>query len=335
MGKEQPREKTWRSAGLVLIVVVALVVGWFVGRGSRPGPPTPPATGTVTPANPEVPELQPETPVPPTAEQALQRFQQGESVFIENRGQWEAAQILFALDSQGANVGVTAEGPRFQLFRREPAPNGETAEVPPEPPPRRADRDEGPPMVTHMHEFGVRFPGAKVVTPEGETKSERVFHYQKGKPENWRQNVPSWLTVCYRGLYPGVDLRLRGRRSALKYEFIVAPGADWRPIQLRYTEIDRLELAADGHLTIHLAEGWPPLTDAPPIVYQEVAGERRELAAACRLVDDHTVTFTITGDVDPALPLIIDPCWDWSPAALPSSEDRHLSKHRTLRGNER
>jgi len=69
--------------------------------------------------------------LPPEAKTTVERFQAGPSVFIENRGQWDHDSILFALDSQGANVGLTAEGPRFQLFRREPRIGPAPAPEPP------------------------------------------------------------------------------------------------------------------------------------------------------------------------------------------------------------
>ena len=51
----------------------------------------------------------------PTAQAKIQQFMAGDSVFIENAGQWPNF-IRFALDSRGANVGITDQGPRFQLF---------------------------------------------------------------------------------------------------------------------------------------------------------------------------------------------------------------------------
>ena len=53
----------------------------------------------------------------PEARVKMQQFMEGDSVFIENAGQWPDSSIKFALDSRGANVGLTDRGPRFQLFR--------------------------------------------------------------------------------------------------------------------------------------------------------------------------------------------------------------------------
>jgi len=52
-----------------------------------------------------------------------------------------------------------------------------------------------------------------------------------GDRANQLQNVPSYEVAAYEGLYDGIDLDIRGLRSRLKYEFRVAPGADYRRMQ--------------------------------------------------------------------------------------------------------
>ncbi len=49
-----------------------------------------------------------------------EKFMQSSGVFIENRGQWPDETIRFVLSSHGVNAGLTDEGPRFQMFQREP-----------------------------------------------------------------------------------------------------------------------------------------------------------------------------------------------------------------------
>jgi hypothetical protein len=46
-------------------------------------------------------------PNPQSSLAAVQQFQKGPSVFIENQGQWAGESIRFALDGSGANVGLT------------------------------------------------------------------------------------------------------------------------------------------------------------------------------------------------------------------------------------
>jgi len=51
-------------------------------------------------------------------------------------------------------------------------------------------------------------------------------------PARWRTNVPTYAKLEYEGVYPGVDLVYYGNQGQLEYDFIVAPGANPRSIQL-------------------------------------------------------------------------------------------------------
>jgi len=281
---------------------------------------------------------QPDAEARAKARPVLERFQQSPAVFIENQGQWEDASMRFAMNAMGANTGLTGQGVRFQLFQREAeqpiGPIGQIGQI------RQMDMRTHREAVrgatvrgaTKMKEFGIRFEGARAVAPAGDGKSEQVFHFRRGEQARWRENVPSWDAAVYRGLWEGVDLRVTGRRTGVKYEFLVSPGADWRKIRLRYEGVEGLNLRADGSLELNLGEGWRPLADAAPYIYQESAGGRKQVAGKYALVNPRVDSgagspevgqeearqagricgFEITGPFDPALALVIDPDLEWS-----------------------
>jgi len=243
----------------------------------------------------------------PEARAKIQQFIQGDSVFIENAGQWPDTSIKFALDSRGANVGLTDHGPRFQLFKTVSSPSiPSISSMPPEPGQKTA-----PPPPSEMHEFALVFDGAAVVVPTGRGQSDRKFNYLVGDAANHREGVGSFNAVWYENLYPGVSLEMTGRRSGIKYNFHVAPGADGRVIRLRYEGIDGLALKEGGALEINIADGWPPLSDGMPYIYQEVNGTKHTVAGKFTLIDSHTYGFEVTGAYDPTLPLVIDPAVEW------------------------
>lgn len=263
------------------------------------------------------------------AKPVLEKLMKSPAVFVENRGQWADESVRFALISRGANVGLTDEGPRVQLFQPEDDSSESRQKVGHANPgdlngPAVGDGAVGTSRSTRhnpkgtsavparMKEFSARFVGARRVTPMGEGKSEQVFHYRRGEPGRWRENVPAWDMVVYRGLYEGIDLRVTGRQAGVKYEFMVAPGADWRQIRVRYEGIERLVWREDGTLFLHLGEGWAALTDGAPLIYQEVGGRSKEVSGRFLLLADKTCAFDITGDYDPERPLVIDPEIEWS-----------------------
>ncbi len=269
----------------VLTAAMMLGLGWL------------PSAGAAEPDAAQAPET------PPEAKAAVARYMAGPSVFIQNLGQWDAPEILFALDGTGANVGLTERGPKFQLFRRVEgaAPEAPGAE--------KAMGDAPPPM--EMHAFGLVFDGAAAATPVGRGLSDSTFNYTVGAPEKHREGVPAFNAVWYENLYPGVDLEMTGRRSGVKYNFHVAPGADWRAIRLRYENIQGLSLRADGALEIRVRDGWEALTDGAPYIYQEIGGAKRAVDGRFVLIDGHTYGFEITGAYDATLPLVIDPAVEW------------------------
>jgi len=257
----------------------------------------------------------------PEAKAAVQKFMAGPSVFIQNDGQWADSSIRFALDSSGANVGLTDHGPRFQLFRQRgcgiPAADKKTGTTPsekmgtvPSDASPRAEADLSS-RSREMHSFGMVFDGAAQVSPTGRGKSQRTFNYLMGDVSTHRENVPSYESIWYEDLYPGIDLELTGQRTGIKYNFHVAPGADPRKIRLRYEGIQGLSLRQDGALEIHLADNWDSLTDTAPYIYQEINGQKKTIAGRFVLLDVHTYGFELTGTYDSILPIVIDPQVAW------------------------
>jgi hypothetical protein len=68
-------------------------------------------------------------------------------------------------------------------------------------------------------------------------------------------DIPSYSSVVYRGLYPGIDMVWRVSGGHLKSEFVAAAGADPRIIRIAYSGAQGLEVAPDGRLLIHTAAG--------------------------------------------------------------------------------
>src|SRR5258708_27149769 len=100
-------------------------------------------------------------------------------------------------------------------------------------------------------------------------------------PGRWRTNVPNYARIRYRNVYPGIDVLYYGSARDVEFDFILAPGADPR----------RIQLVMSG----------PELKLREPKVYQ---GERLIEARAVR--KHNRVTFELAA-YDHAHPLTIDP----------------------------
>jgi hypothetical protein len=137
-----------------------------------------------------------------------------------------------------------------------------------------------------------------------EEAAGKVNYFTGSDPSAWRTNVPAFGRVRYREVYPGVDVVYYGNQRQLEYDFVVAPGADARPLALGFEGADSLELDASGDLL--LGVGGATVRQPKPFVYQEVAGGRREVEGGYVLEEGGHVRFRL-GEYDARLPLVIDP----------------------------
>jgi len=94
-------------------------------------------------------------------------------------------------------------------------------------------------------------------------------------PKKWRTDVSHYARVKYREVYPGIDLIYYGRQGQLEFDFVLAPGADPKVIEMSFGGADRLEVGANGALVVHTGGG--QVQFKKPLVYQEVGGRREKI----------------------------------------------------------
>jgi len=150
------------------------------------------------------------------------------------------------------------------------------------------------------------FAGAtKGAKPVGESRLKHTINHYGGKSNGGTHRaIPSYRSVRYRDVYPGVDAVFHRERGGLRYEFIVDPGADPTRIRLKLAGIEGLAVDRAGNLV--LRTGARPVVHTRPVLYQEVGGKRRRVGGAFVRHDALEFGFK-TGRFDRRLPLIIDP----------------------------
>ncbi len=280
--------RSWRA----LVIVVALVVS-----GCAPAP----VRQAATPTPPG--ELRAASPGRASRADPVRQAGWGQLpvYFVENRGQVDPLVGYYARPRNGvtyfSNSGVMHG---LLTVNREPPVAEPTA---------RTLEDSllqpGPRWT-----IAVDFLGADAASqPVGLERTEAVFSYFKGQPDEWVTGAPAYLGVRYEDLWPGVDLEYLGERDHLKYSFVVRPGADPSRITLGYRGAEQVRLTEDGGLEIRTPLGL--IREAAPVTYQERNGQRLSVSSAFSLtaapeLGTHTVTFEV-GAYDPTLPLVIDP----------------------------
>jgi hypothetical protein len=158
-------------------------------------------------------------------------------------------------------------------------------------------------------------PDAKV---EGvELLSGKVNYFIGNDPKKWRTNIPTYGKVKYQNVYEGVDLVYYGNQGKLEYDFVVAPGADPKNIQIAFKGVDSLRTDDKGELILQTDSG--DLRMHKPFVYQEIAGVRKEIPGEYVLNTKSkiaspkslSVGFQIAA-YDTSKPIVIDPVLSYS-----------------------
>lgn len=175
------------------------------------------------------------------------------------------------------------------------------------------DSDAAPASPTQRQTVSLRvqFVGANRrarVTGENQVTS-RTNYFIGGDPKKWRTNVPTYSRVEYESVYRGVDLVYYGGQQQLEYDFIVAPGASYRAVRIRFEGADRVSLNDDGDLVIEI--GGRTVHHRGPAVYQEVNGIKETVAGRYIVRGRREVGFEI-GDYDANRSLVIDPVFSYS-----------------------
>jgi hypothetical protein len=177
----------------------------------------------------------------------------------------------------------------------------------------------------HGHALALDFLGANPhPTLEAQERLSGEVNYLLGDdPVNWQQGLPTHGELLYGGLWPGIDMAVRGEGGKLKYEFHVQPGSSVEDVRLAYRGAEGLSVGAGGELLVRTSLG--VLKDAAPVSYQLIGGERVPVESRYRLLTGEGGGFGFAvGSYDPRYPLVIDPGLDYSTFLGGTDDDEGL-----------
>lgn len=251
--------------------------------------------------------------------------------FIENRNQWPS-EVDFSARIPGGNIFIQPGLWKFMVIDREqvesrhllahhsftesgtttkedPCIEGRNIELIFE----RANRSSIP------HPFG-----------QGST----LYNFFFGSdPHRWGTSARAYEGILYSEIYQGIDLKIRHDNSALKYDFIVAPGADPSQISMAYDGIDEMWIESGA---VEMKAGFLTLTDQRPVAYQVQSNGNTRTIPCKYHVDGKRLGFEFPSGYDQCQPLIIDPLLifstysgstadNWGSTATPAENGRLYS----------
>jgi len=241
--------------------------------------------------------------------------------FEINRGQ-AASVVEFMSRGPGYTLFLTPTEAVLTMTKGASRPRRESHRLPK---PVVARPDGAIPTVVKMKLVGAN-PKPKVI---GREKLPGTVNYFIGNdPKKWRTNVPTYARVEYQNVYPGINMVYYGNQRQLEYDFVVAPGADPRRIRLAFEGVDKLDLDARGNLMLRTAHG--EMLQRAPVIYQDVAGAKREISGRYVVKGKNRVIFQVAA-YDVNRPLIIDPVLVYSTYLGGSAGEAALGLRQRLR----
>jgi hypothetical protein len=239
-------------------------------------------------------------PFPPNVSSALnagtnKNYGNLAAVFEANQGQTDP-QVKFLFRGRGYTAFLTSGSMVLSLRPTSIVPIPPTGNV--------NTTDNVVPASTPTMQF--RLSGASE-SPEvlGEDRKTGTVNYFIGRdPKKWHSNVPTYASVRYRNVYPGIDLVYYAHHRQLEYDFVVSAGADPRQIEFEIQGADAIRINEVGNLVLKTGSG--DLHFESPIVYQESHGKRVVVEGGYVVNDPTHISFHVA-HYDPAKPLVIDP----------------------------
>ena len=197
--------------------------------------------------------------------------------FTENQGQIDNSDVKFTYTTSELSIGFLESGYLIKLSNEE--------------------------NLTSI--VKVSFEGAKRIEPQGVGLLPHMSNYFRGNDSaQWEIGVRNYQEVLYENLYDGIDLHFFINDIGLKYDLIVAPGADSSNIAWTYQGEKFVNITDTGDLLIQtLAGGWK---EEMPFCYQNKGTESIEIVKGEFVFRDGAIRIKLE-EYDQTYPLIIDP----------------------------
>lgn len=140
--------------------------------------------------------------------------------------------------------------------------------------------------------------------PSASNQYNTYYNYFLGsKQEQWATKAYAYGEVSYRSFYEGIDLKLYAKGLQMKYDLIVAPGADPQQIKIQYEGARSYILEGEDFV---IDAEFVKIIEKKPISFQWVNGEKRYVTTRYYL-EDNELSFSFPDGYDACYELVIDP----------------------------
>lgn len=216
--------------------------------------------------------------------------------FAENKGQWNEA-VLYKADIPQGSMFITASGPVY-VFASEADLHNSHSKFHDD---ARHDMKNDT-IRTHAYRFTFQQGHSDLITAERKTPYYENF-FIGNDATRWATEVAHYKQVTQKNIFDGIDVIYQTDGQAMKYDFIVNPGARVSDIKMAL-EGAKIRINSKGQLAITTSVN--TVIEDRPFAYQIKGSDTVAVACRYQLNDDDIVSFECE-DHDQELPLIIDP----------------------------
>ena len=260
--------------------------------------------------------------------QASTFMQSTQIAFEENKGQvWDiegkvASYVQYSYQKEGTTIFMLPTGIAYQ-FNKTHYPKGYKQDKQYLSSEEQKEQEELRAQVRletyrmNMELVGAN-PNAKIVA-KGKS-ADYVNYYNRNTLD-----VHSFNQLTYKDIYPGIDWVIYTTEKGLKYDFMVAPGADPSQIQLKFKDYESLEINKNGSFTLSNSMG--SITEQAPISFQGKKDVHTNF-----VLEEDIIRFDI-GEYDSKKLLTIDPNLIWATYYGGTDLDRIVSCAIDANGN--
>ncbi|MEN8927796.1 MAG: PKD domain-containing protein, partial [Flavobacteriales bacterium] len=223
----------------------------------------------------------------------LAKSQSGSTRFLfkENKGQCNE-RVTFKSKIPDGNLFLTKKGITYSFFDKSAVNFGDS------------EKDNYSAIVK-CHAVQMEFENANAnYTISKSRKSNHYENYFKGNNKaNWATEVYTYNEVIYENIYSNIDFKIYEYAYAIKYDFVVSPGANPSQIRFNYQGQDELVIE-DGALVVKTSV--QDIIEQKPYAYQFIEGKKTEVKCEF-VIENNTVHFSFPDEYNENYELVIDP----------------------------
>lgn len=238
--------------------------------------------------------------------------------FTANQGQWND-KVMFRANAGGATMWFASDGAYYQFTRTIESDDNNPISIvdkrygmPIDDISGRQTSSSAPGIDREPEQYETMMIKANFVGSNANSimrgigEMEYKCNYFIGNdPNEWQTDVRNYSAVMYEEIYDGIDLKYYGNGKQMEYDFIVSPGADYSQIEIRYEGAESISINTSGELVV--TTKWGKVIEQRPIIYQIENNSRIAVTGEYKMMGDNSFGFELSGNYNPALPLVIDP----------------------------